>query len=329
MDGGGRLLQSVNTLSGAASVRLPAARQNLTTRNTAVAPAYTFPTPVVFSAPQGNALITTVETLAASTHKRAGLIFSLALIAAVGVFGALRGGQYEAFVAANGTISDIIARALGFGVAAVTISSQGILPEAEVLKAGGITPNSSLVFINAAQLRENLLALPAVADAQVRKLYPDRLTIEITERPAYALWQKDGEVRVISDAGAVIGPLTDLRLAGLPFVVGDGANLHAQDFTKLMEAAGDQHTKFRAGIFVGQRRWDLITTNGVTVKLPEHNPDAALKVLAELERQNRILEKDVIALDMRMKDRVVARLTEGGASSRGEQLQKKNPGSDI
>ncbi len=323
MDGGGRLLRSVDRLSG------PAGPRQAQTRPGAIVPAYHFPSPVLFPETRGNALIAAFESFANSAHKGLGLLFSVALIGAVGTFGAMRGGQYEAFVAANGTISDNIARALGFGVAAVTITSQGILPEADILKAGGITPNSSLMFIDAAQLRDNLLALPAVADAQVRKLYPDRLAIEITERPAYALWQKDGEVQVISDAGAVIGPLTDLRLAGLPFVVGDGANLHAQDFTKLMEAAGDQHTKFRAGIFVGQRRWDLITTNGVTVKLPDHNPEAALKTLAELERQNRILEKDVIALDMRMKDRVVARLTEGGLSSRSEQLQKKNPGSDI
>lgn len=323
MDGGGRLLRSVNRTSGAASPRT----QTLEPVQSAVSIINSAAMPALRSrerAPQGK-----IEKLAARSPNGLGALFSLALIGVVGLYGAMQGGQYESFVAANGTISDNIARALGFGVAAVTITSQGILPESEVLKAGGITPNSSLVFVDAAKVRASLMALPAVADAQVRKLYPDRLNIEITERPAFALWQKDGNVNVISEAGAVIGPLNDLRLADLPFVVGDGANEHAKDFASLMNAAGDQRGKFRAGIFVGQRRWDLQTTNGITVKLPGTNPEDALKTLAELERQSRILEKDLITLDLRMPGRVVARLTEAGATSRIEQTAKKKLGSDI
>ena len=58
----------------------------------------------------------------------------------------------------------------------------------------------------------------------MRKLYPDRIVIDIVERTPAALWQKDGEVRTIAADGAVIDSLRDSASTALPFVVGDGAN---------------------------------------------------------------------------------------------------------
>ena len=43
----------------------------------------------------------------------------------------------------------------------------------------------------------------------------------------------------------------------------------------------------------------------------------------KLEREQGILQKDVIAIDLRMPDRVVVRLTEEAAAARLESLKKK------
>jgi cell division septal protein FtsQ len=63
-----------------------------------------------------------------------------------------------------------------------------------------------------------------VARASVRKFYPNTLTVQIEERTPFALWQQDGQVRVIDDTGTEIVPLEDARFAKLPFMVGEGAN---------------------------------------------------------------------------------------------------------
>src|ERR1700719_3539495 len=46
----------------------------------------------------------------------AGACFSLALLAAAGAAGAVKGGHYAAFVAAPGEPADILAKALGFSI---------------------------------------------------------------------------------------------------------------------------------------------------------------------------------------------------------------------
>lgn len=238
-------------------------------------------------------------------------------------YGLVRGGSYAAFVEQYGTPGDIVARNVGFPIAAVTITGQSGLTEAEILDASGIGPKNSLAFLDVDAVRDRLRAIPLVQEASIRKLYRNRLSIEIIERQAYALWQQDGHISIVAADGTVIDTMRDARFADLPFVVGEGANAHLSDYLALVAKAGDLKSKIRAGVFVGGRRWNLSTTTGVEVMLPEINPEAALVKLAALDRDSRILEKDVISLDLRLPDRLVARLSEEAAAQRADTLGRK------
>ena len=258
----------------------------------------------------------------------AGLLVSALVLGGAGLAGALRGGQYDAFVAANGSLADVAARALGFGISAVVITTDNGMPNESVLNASGVDAHSSLLFVNAAQVRERLKAVPLVREASVRKLYPDRLVIDIEERQPFALWQRDGRIAVVSADGTPIDEMRDARFAELPFVVGEGANLRAAEYAGLLEAAGELRPRIRAGVMVSGRRWDLKMDNGLDVKLPEREPGAAVAALAQLERDSRVLEKDVVFLDFRTPGRMVARLTEEGADTRAAQrpARRARPG---
>jgi cell division protein FtsQ len=251
------------------------------------------------------------------------LVFSL--IGTSIAYGAIRGGAYAAFIEQYGTPGDIVARNIGFPVSAVAITGESGLTQLEVLDASGISVKNSLAFLDVAEVRDRLRAVPLVKEASVRKLYPDHVAIEITERQPYALWQQDGQLSVIAADGTVIDTMRDGRFAQLPFVVGEGANTHISDYLALIGKAGDLKSKIRAGVYVGERRWTLSTTNGIEIMLPEQNPERALAALASLDREARILDKDVISLDLRLPDRVVARLSEEAFAQRADALGRKNP----
>ena len=253
-----------------------------------------------------------------------GLALSLGIVGAAGAYGAVRGGHYEAFVAGHGDPRDLVARSIGFDIEAVTISGQNDLTEAEVLEIAGIGPKTSLAFLDAADVRKRLMRSPFVKDASVRKLYPSRVVITLVEREAFGLWQKDGKVNVIARDGVVIDEMRDGRFAGRPFVVGEGANARIDEYLALLEAAGDMREKIRAGMLVAGRRWNLKTTGGIDIKLPELNPRAALQALARLDRETRILDKDAIALDMREPGRIIARLSEEGMAARADAAARKS-----
>jgi cell division protein FtsQ len=267
-----------------------------------------------------------LRRLILSAPRGLGLVLTIVLFAAVALFGALRGGEYQAFIAREGDLRDVVARALGFDIAIVTISGQVELRELELLAAARITPKNSLLFLDAAEARKGLEALPLVKSASVRKLYPNHLVIDLVERAPYALWQKDGQVSIVAADGAPIDEMTDDRFIGLPFVVGDGANERLPEFMALLDAAAELRPKIRAGVLVSGRRWDLTMTNGMVVKLPEVNPQAAMATLVRLQRQDRVLERAALSLDLRAPGKMFVRLTEEAAAARAAAMKPAKKG---
>jgi len=251
-----------------------------------------------------------------------GVVLAIGLLVGAAALGAARGGQYQAFVAREGGIGDFVARSFGFAIKVVTISGESQLTEPEILALAGVSAKDSLPFFDAARARENLEALPLIKQASVRKLYPDRIVIEIVERTPAALWQKDGEVRIVAADGAVIGDMRDQRFSSLPFVVGDGANERLSEFAALLDAAAELRPKIVAGVLVGERRWNLKMKSGIDVKLPESDPLAAVATLVALQRQSRVLDRDILSLDLRVEGKVFARLSEAAAARFGDSAKK-------
>ena len=252
-----------------------------------------------------------------------GSLLVVALLAGAGLYGSIRGGEYQSFVSNNGTPADLVAKALGFAIKDVTISGLRELTPAEILRDGDVGPKNSLALLDPTALRDRLKSIPLVREVSIRKLFPNDLHINVQERDAAALWQKDGQLSLIAADGVPIDTVQDDRFNGLPFVVGEGANERLGEFETLLASAGTLKDKVRAGVLVGQRRWTLQMDSGVEVELPEFDAVETLARLVEIERQSRILEKDVISIDLRIPGRITARLSEDAAAQRAEFLAKR------
>jgi cell division protein FtsQ len=246
------------------------------------------------------------------------LALTLFVLLAAAIFGAARGGQLDGVMAQASHAGDWLGRSLGLGVAVVTVSGATHMSESRILAIAGIDASRSLPFFDVADAKARLEADPLISRASVRKLYPNQVVIEIVERTPYAVWQRDGDVSAIAADGAPIDGDVDDRYAGLPFVVGEGANAHVREYVGLLDAMDELKPRVEAGVFVGQRRWNLRLKSGVDVKLPEDNPQAAIAQLLTLQRQSRILEKDAMAFDFRVPGRVFVRLTDDAAAAWAE-----------
>lgn len=255
--------------------------------------------------------------------RRLGLAVTTAAFALIGGFGFWLGGHNETFRREHGEFQDVLARAVGLGVDRVTISGLVELHPHEVLEVAGIDPRSSTVFFDAAEARERLAGQPLIEEASIRKLYPGEISIQLREREAFALWQLNGEISIISSDGTVIDRMRDGRFAHLPLVVGPEANLKARDYVALLGEAGAVRQRIRGATLVSGRRWTLKLDNGLDVRLPETGAVEAMRRFDRLNREHRLIDKDVIAIDMRQPDRVTLRLTEEAAAARAEQIRTR------
>jgi len=247
---------------------------------------------------------------------------ALLILASTG-YGAWKGGHFPMIADALSDARDAAASAAGFRIAAVSLSGEKHVTRREIFAAAGVTDHASLLFLDVDTARARLKAIPWIAEAAVRKLYPDRLQITVTERDAFALWQRDGNVSVISADGTVVGLLADWHFAHLPLVVGPGAATRAREFLALLDAHPEIREQVRASVLVAERRWNLKLKNGLDVRLPEADVPHALDALAELDRDKHLISRDISAIDLRLPDRVIVHLSDAAAQAREEALKDK------
>lgn len=255
--------------------------------------------------------------------RRAGLAATLAILLGSAGFGIVRGGHVDEFTAALSDTRNALANAAGFRITTVGIKGRKQLTQDEVLAIGGVNGRSSLLFLDADTVRDRLKANPWIADATILKLYPGRLQIDIVERSAFALWQQDGHLSVIASDGAVLEPYVSRRFLNLPLVVGKGADSRARDFLALLDRYPQVRDVTKAAIFVGERRWNLRLKDGLDIRLPENDVGNALAALSKLDKEEKLFSRDIVAVDMRLPDRLIVQLSEDAGKARDELFKDK------
>ena len=238
-------------------------------------------------------------------------------------FGVVRGGHQPVIATELRDLRDAVANTLGFRITSIALAGERQLTREEILTIAGITGPTSLLFLDAGEARARLKANPWIAEATVLKLYPGRLHIAMTERKAFALWQKDGKVAVISDDGTVVEPYVAKRFAKLPLVVGTGAETKAKEFLALLDKYPLVRGRLRAAVLVAERRWNVMLNNGIDVRLPESGVEHALDTLVRLDHDKKILTRDIAAVDLRLPDRVTVRLSDEAFAARQDALKDK------
>src|SRR5450432_3550694 len=256
---------------------------------------------------------------------RAGVAATVLILLGSAGFGVVKGGHVAELSSALGDTRNAIANSAGFRITTVVINGRKQLSQDEVLGIGGVNGRSSLLFLYAATVRDKLKANPWIAEATVLKLYPGQLQIDIIERSAFALWQQDGRLSVISDDGAVLEPYVSRRFLSLPLVVGKGAETRARDFLALLARYPQVRSATKAAILVGERRWNLRLKDGLDVRLPENDVGNALASLSKLDRDEKLFSRDIVAVDMRLPDRLTVQLSDDAAKAREDLFKAKKP----
>ena len=193
----------------------------------------------------------------------------------------------------------------GFGVYEIQINGNRRVPTGGIFAALGLTPGQSIFFIDLPAARARIMALDWIASADVVRRYPDTITVTVVEKRPFALWQSPllgngrGGVAVVERSGGVITTQGVDQFSRLPKLVGAGAPEHAADLVEAVMAHRAISARIAAYERVSDRRWNLILSDGVVVKLPETGWPKQLDDLENLIVDKGILEKSVTEIDLR------------------------------
>jgi len=207
-------------------------------------------------------------------------------------------------------------------IAKISMSGQGLTSDHDILAALALTPQTSMLNFDPDAARTAVEQLPAVAEATVRKVYPNHLYVSVTERVPVARWRVDGTTYVIDGTGAKIADDGN-DYPALPLVVGDSAG----DDAMVMIRAMDQYPALKQGLValsrIADRRWDMIYDSGLRIQLPEQGVAQALGQLTTLQNKFQLLQRDVVAVDLRVPGVVAIKPSDDAAKQLAE-ISKAN-----
>lgn len=221
--------------------------------------------------------------------------------------------------------SAVIARSadMGMTVHAALLQGRDETSRESILAALGVVRGQPLLAFDPAAAKQRLERLSWVREAAVERRFPGTIAVRIVERRPLALWQRDGKLALVDDTGTVIEQDDIARFASLPIIVGDEAPRHAAALVAMLTSEPRLKAHVRAAVWVADRRWNLHLDNGIDVRLPEERPEAAWARLADLDRTSGLLQRDLIAIDLRMNDRLILQLSPAAAR------RLREPGADT
>ena len=250
--------------------------------------------------------------LRAASYSRKGfwrLCLSVLFLFLMIVFGALwLGGFLPDARQASGNFAKDRLMAMGFVVEEIDVMGEGRLRESDVRAALGVREGDFLFAMDIKAAQNRIETISWVDRAVIRRLWPDRIVVQIIERRPYALWQNGGEVKLVDHEGEVLGDADVARYAYLRLIVGPDAPDHVADLENLIRRFPTVSERARTFVQMPSGRWNIhLKNDGPKIYLPLENPDVALAKLTDMHHRNQILDRDIEVLDLRLPDRLTVR----------------------
>lgn len=228
----------------------------------------------------------------------------------IGVTGALyawQSGLPRKGAAASAQAATEFSARLGLRVSDVLVEGRNRADRQRILDALRVDRDMPILAFNAFAARDRLQQLEWIETATVSRRLPGTIYVRVSEYRPIAVWQHDGELALIDEAGNLIPASSEELLDQLPLVVGDGAAPLAAELLDTLAAFPDLADRMKAAVRVSGRRWDLYMEQGIEVRLPEDGLASALGRLSDLNSQQSLFERDVRAVDLRLPDRLILR----------------------
>jgi cell division protein FtsQ len=197
---------------------------------------------------------------------------------------------------------------MGFAVREVYVADRGETPQDELLKALGTRIGDPILYFDAAAARRRLMEIGWIEDARIERRLPDRIIVVLKERTPIAIWQHQRKFLLVDRTGTVIGPKERGAFSNLKIIIGEDAPKHAAELMAMLDLEPAMMERVTHATWVSDRQWTIRIENAIDVKLPADSPEAAWQKLVDMERDYRVLKRDISSVDLRVPDKISVRV---------------------
>ena len=187
-----------------------------------------------------------------------------------------------------------------FPIKKIEVSTGKNISKKEITKELSILYETNLMSLNIEKINSLIINYELIETASLKKVYPDKIIIEIKEREIIAIVNNNKDKFFISRDNKLLKFNNDIANDKLPNVFGD-----YKKFVKFYEDLGFLNfnlNNIKAYYYFEVGRWDILTKNKKLIKLPTLDYEKSITNYLNLDNN---LIKNHSVFDYRIKDQLI------------------------
>ena len=187
----------------------------------------------------------------------------------------------------------------------ITFEVNGLSNKDDLILRSNLTSfkKQNIFLINKKELSELIIKNNIVLNFLVKKIYPNKIVIQINKATKVGKILKDNKTSIIVSNGKLIDYDNQQNLH-LPYFYGD---FNQKEFLKLfvmLNKVNLDFQKIESFYFFPSRRWDIKFKDGLIIRLPENNPTKSLSFVLNLLKEEKFINSKV--LDLRSNNKIIS-----------------------
>jgi len=163
----------------------------------------------------------------------------------------------------------------------------------------------NIILISRAQLEDIIKDYKFVKELKIKKIYPDKISIEVNEFKPLAIYINGNSKFILTDGKEKLRNYSDKKFDSLPLVFGKGADINFLNMYTSLKKVDFQIDLIKQFNYFQINRWDIILKNDKILKLPKKNYEKSLKKFLVINKKDNY--KNFKFFDFRIKEQLILR----------------------
>ena len=200
------------------------------------------------------------------------------------------------------THNKIISSKLDYSVTIDEISVSGLTDNGNLQVTNSLNNLffKNLFIINKEEINKIISKYNIIEEYNIKKIYPSRLNINIKPTKFIAKINDNSQFLVGANGKIIIEKKNDKKL---PSIIGEFDSNKFLKFKKSVDNSKFDFNQFKSIFFYSSNRWDILTIDEITIKLPEKDLLNSLNLAYDIIKNNQFIDNEVV--DLRVSGHII------------------------
>ena len=173
-----------------------------------------------------------------------------------------------------------------FYIKKIIVENNFILKEEDIIQNLLFLYKTNLFFLGEKKLKHQINKMDFVESFKIKKIFPNTIKIEIYEKKPIAILQKKERRYYYTDKDEIVDFKTLENYKNLPVIFGNEKDFKTL-YTNLKKTNFPIKTIEKFFLYKS-KRWDLLTTNNITIKLPINEYNESLNNFIKITKNKNL-----------------------------------------